>query len=222
MLQSKKFFRAFWFFTRLFGLQPYELNWMQILFGFILFLSLAGTNFLLLLAKMATTNDKKTVISGIQTMPTFLIMLIDFANLARKSREIRGFFNHLCQVIDESGDPDVFNEAYSKMMKYMKLLGILAFVSINSNTIIFLLTGKTITPIWTPSDHGLGFLCIWMIQTIYINYSVLNLWLLESFMFLSFSLVNAHTLHLRKMIKKMTLKRDDLKHSVEVHMEFKR
>lgn len=219
MFANKKFFQVFWYFIRLFGLQPYKLNWLQIALALLVFVFLIGVNFVLLLIEIATTTNIATIMSGVQAVPVFVITFLDCLNLVRYSRKIEVYFNNLCRIIDESGEEKLFAKAYTDNMKIMKGLGVFAFISVNSNAIGFLLTGKTITPIWIPPSY-LGFLAVWTAQILYINYSIFILWLLESFMFLNFSLLNAYSKAIAKMISEVSLEHEQIANCVKAHLQF--
>lgn len=219
MLEDKKFFRTFWFCLRFFGLQPHNLNRVQLARGMLLFLTLVFVNFVLSIAKISTTESAEIKVSMLQVFPVFIVMLVDMITFIRSSRDIEEFFDSLSEI---AGEEKLFNKSYNRIMRINTVLGGLATLSVVGNSLTLLLAGKPITPIWIPNDHGLVFIVIWANNSFYIAYHILCIWLVESFIFVIFGLLNAHSLYLRKSIQNMSMTKEDLVKCVEKYLEFKK
>lgn len=187
--------------------------------GIFLFLIFACLNTVWMIMKISTTESVAIIISGLQMLPGIAIMCVDMFVFVWNSREIEEFFVDLCRIIEESGEEEMFNKAYKKLMRVNKGLGAFATVSVTGSVTAFLLTGKSVMPIWMPYDHGLWFFASWANQSAFFCYQVLQLWLVETFIFTILSILNAYSLYLRKMTQNM--RRDDLVKFVEDYLKFK-
>lgn len=217
MLQRKKFFKAFWFIFKILGLQPHNLSQIELARGLFLFVSFACIDF----ALMATMVNEKNIISALQTFPGLSIMVVDMFVFAWKSREIEAFFINLCRIIDESGDDKLFTKYYRKGLNINLGLGAFAFISVTGGIIAFLLTGKSIMPIWMPCDRGPWFFVVWAIHSSSIIYQVLQLWLVEAFIIILLSILNAYSISLRTTIQKSSMEKRDVMKCVEEYLQFK-
>lgn len=223
MLRDKKFFKSFWYFVKLFGLQPFKLNVFEKARAIAIFLLLYVVCFVLLIIEMITTESVDIKIKGIQTLPTYLIMLFDSLNFVRKSPQIEELFESLCQVIEKSGEQKMFDKCYNKTLRVVRLLAIFTTVSIVMNVIVFYITSYSGIPIYTFSDRGPIFLIIWFIQSVFIHYSSLIAWLLDGFIFFSFSILNGYSIYVGQIIREISFdNKDDFVKRFEEHLHFKR
>lgn len=219
MLQSKKFFKAFWLFYKYSGLQPYKLSRFELLRGLILFAIFPFLSFAFSVVKILTSESVDVVISGVQLIPLFVTMFIDMIMLALNSREIEEFYKNFCRIIEELEEEKLFNKSYNKIMGVSRKLGVFSLISINGSSFAFLLTGRSSWLTWVPI--GPGFYAVWVQQSVYNFYHVLQMWLVETFVFVMLSILNAYTVALRKRIQKMSMTHGDLVKCVEEYLQFK-
>lgn len=221
MLKDKKFFKFFWFCIRFCGLQPHKLNGKEKFRAFTTLVVLYVINFALLIVELLTTESVEIQIQGIQTIPTFIIMLIDIVNFMKKSKQIEELFDSLCKVIDESGNEKLFNESYKKTLTLVKILAGFAIISILINSVVFMITGKSGVPIYIP-DNRMVFPLIYGVQLLFFIYCTLLITsLLDSFIFISFSMLNGYSKHLSKMFKDVSFDSDQFVKCFQDHLKFK-
>jgi hypothetical protein len=223
MLREKKFFKYFWITIRFFGLQPNTLNTKEKFRAIFIFILLYLVNFVLFMVQVCTTDNAEERIKGIQTFPTYIIMLIDGINFVINSDKIEKMFNEMCGIINKSGETKLFSEAYNQTMKIAIYLAGFGVVSIPLGMLVFLITGKSAVPIYIPIDHGPAFIMIWALQFVFFLYSAAVFWFLDAFIFFTISMINANSLYMRKSFGKISLdNKADLVKCLRKHEEFRR
>lgn len=221
MLQEKRFFKIFWFCVKLVGLQPKKIGKFQLVRAILLFLILYCVCFVLHIVDLVTTENPEVIIKGIQTFPTFIITLIDAINFFKKSDQIEDIFIKLNGIVEKSGEQETFNQFYRKGMVFVKILGVFGTVSILLNVVFFMATGESGVPIYTFVDQGSVFMSIWAIQSVFMFYSASVFWLLDSNLFLTFSIMAAYSEVLGKKFKKLDCRQRVFEECIEEHMKFK-
>jgi hypothetical protein len=221
MLQDKSFFKFFWWFMKLTGLVS-KANKFERVRALLMVSVLYAFNFVLLIVELYTTKDPEIIIRGIQTFPTFIIILIDALNFERKSIEIEELLNDLGDIVKERNEEQVFETSYRKTVKYVKILGVFAAVSVLLNILIFVLTGETGIPIYLIRHHGIVFFVTWASQSIFTSLVAMTSWLLESNLFLNFSVIVAYSEVLGRSFRELETTREGFKRCFDEHMKFKR
>jgi 7tm Odorant receptor len=222
MLEDKKFFQIFWRLIRFFGLQPQSLNKVEKFRAIFIFLFLFVTNIGLLVMEIFKTTSAETIIKVIQTFPTIIIILADSLSFMRKSDSIEKLFNDLNTIVKESGDEKLFNDLYKKTMVVVKALAVFSIVAILLSTVQFMATGKTEIPIYVPVDNGPIFITIWVVQSLFMIYIATIVWLLDSFVFVSFSILTGYTKVLSKQFREILHDNGSFVKCHQDHLKFKR
>lgn len=221
MLQEKKFFKIFWYYIKVVGLQPKTLGRFQLIRAILLFLVLYCVCFGLFIVDVLTSNNPEIIIRGIQTFPTFIITLIDAINFFKKSDQIEDLFIKLNRITNKSGEEKTFNQFYRKGMVFVKILGVFGTVSILLNVVFFMASGESGVPIYSPVDHGPVFVSIWATQSVFMFYSAGIFWLLDSNLFLTFSIMAAYSEVLGKKFRELDCRQRGFEECIEEHMKFK-
>lgn len=221
MLRTKKFFKAFWYFIRIYGLQPHKLSRFELARALLMFFVVVFINLILLMVNIATKKSADVIVAGILMLPGIATMFVDMSVLILNSREIEEFLVNFSRIINESGEEKLLSKAFDMLMIINKVLGAFASVSIFGTILTFLMTGTSLMPIWVPYSHGPGFLAVWVNQSAFACYQILQLWLVESFLFIMLSILNAYSLYLHRTIQKMSMKRNDLVKCVDDYVQFK-
>lgn len=148
-------------------------------------------------------------------------MFIDSLNFERKSKQIERLFNVLDGFIEGSGDKKLFEKYYKSTMRIINCISVFVCFSIAANIILFLVTGKSAIPIYTPKQSILFFL-VWFVQSTFACYSAALLWLLDGFMFISLNILNGYTKILSLKFEKIYVNKKCLVDCLEDHLKFKR
>lgn len=221
MLRDKKFFKFFWFFTRLCGLQSYKLNKIEKVRAIILIVGLYIVNISLLILEMITTDSVEDRIKGLQTVPTFIYMFIDSMNFERKCKQIERLFDVLDGFTEESEDKKLFEKCYNSTMRIVNLISAFACFSVTSNIILFLITGRSAILIYTPKQPILFFV-VWFIQSAFAIYSSVLMSILDGFMFINLSILSGYSKVLSLKFEKLFVDKACLVACLEDHQKFKR
>jgi hypothetical protein len=223
MLKEKKFFKFFWFFVRFIGLQPHKLERKEKIRAIALFILLYILNFALFIVQLMKTKNAEERIQCIQTFPSFIIFFLDAFNFERKSKKIEELFNEMCETINESGEQKIFNEAYKQTMRIIKPLIAFVVVSVGLNAVVFYITAKSGVPIYIPIDHGPIFIAIWLVQNLFFCYCTCCSLLLDSFLFIFISMLNANSICIGKKFGKISHgNKTEMVKCLEDHQRFKR
>lgn len=220
MLKQKLFFKFFWSTMRFFGLQPHKINTREKARALLFVTVLAITNFILYFISLALNDDIEARINSLQTLPFFIQIFLECLNFALKSKDIEEMFNKVNDFFIEVNGGDFLSHGYFYFIIYYAFNAFLAVTSTFGCIVIFLTTRESPVPIYTPTTQGWGFFLIWAIQSSFLVYSGLLIYLLDQMLislliFLSFCLKA-----LRRKIQ--TEKASDLIEIVRLHLKIKR
>jgi hypothetical protein len=196
MIQDKTFFKFFFSTVKIFGLQPSKLTTKEKARALFLFLLFYVANLVLLFVKLSQKETVEEKIEGLQTVPMLIIMLYDAINFVTKSEKIEKLFKNVCETIEKLDDKKLFNKAFDGTMKIVKALVPCILFAIVFSSLVFLIKGEALMPVYTPIDHGPIFFTIWLIHSAFYFYVTLIFSLLDSFMFIIFNLLNANSIYL--------------------------
>lgn len=222
MLQNKKYFIYFWMMVKFYGLQPQKLNFVQKVLAYFLVLVLYIFNFALLIGEMIRVGEAETIFQGFKVMSSFVVIAFDLINFWLNSKMIEEFYRHMCEIVDETEDEEIFEESYREAVRVFKVLGAFAVISFNLNSLVFAITGKSGILIYTPFDSGVGFFAVWLLQLASVHYKSFIFLLFESFLVFSLSIINGYSKFLRKKIIILTDSNEDLVICYECHVKFKK
>lgn len=107
-------------------------------------------------------------------------------------------------------------------MRVVKALAVFSILSISLNTILFMATGETGVPIYVPVDHGPIFVVNWAVQSLFMVYFATIVWLLDSFVFLSLSILTGYTKVLSRRFREISHEKESFVKCHQEHLKFKR
>lgn len=173
MLRQVKYFKLYWAVLRYFGLQPHKINQREKFRAIFIFLILAISNIVLYIIEFVTTDDDEARISALQTFPCFILIFIEGANVAFKSKEIEETFNEFNEVFSKAENQVLMQKGFKKFMIYVYFNHAITMISYLAGILLFWFTGSTPVLIYTPQSHGLGFFAIWFLQSSFFIYCMI-------------------------------------------------
>lgn len=211
MFEKKEIFNFFWENIKFYGLQHHKVTRQKLIRGIFCFITLIGSNLILYLIELIVNGDKEKRIHSLQTFPPFFQMGLEFSNFIINSKAIEKLFESLDKFYANIKDESFFESGYNYYRIYYTIFGLSLFYSIAAAIIIFGATGKNPMLVYTPYPNGFGFFCIWFLQTAFIFYGSLLVYLLDQplislIIFLSFYL---------KAIKKKIIAKENLSYLKE-------
>lgn len=220
MLRSKTFFKVGFPILRFFGLLfSGKVPSVKQLAVMVIFGLIVAINFIMVLYVMFSTDEIEIRLKAIRVLPTFFSVTTEALNFLLNSKKIIKIFEDFCDVIERSDEKAVFSQSFKSIMIVVGVITGLAFFSVTINALQFLLTGETGIPIYIPEDNFPLFILIWIFQTVFAVFYIINLYCLtEIHIFIYMSLLKAFVKALRKKAVKISFKNEswkDLNEDVE-------
>lgn len=138
MLRQVKYFKLYWAVLRYFGLQPHKINQREKFRAIFIFLILVISNIVLYIIEFVTTDDDEARISALQTFPCFILIFIEGANVAFKSKEIEETFNEFNEVFSKAENQVLMQKGFKKFMIYVYFNHVITMISYLAGILLFL------------------------------------------------------------------------------------
>lgn len=221
MLRDKTLFKILWRLINFCGLQPHKLVRIEKIRTILFFVLLVSSNFILHIVEIILNIDIMEVrLNVLQTLPTFIQIIWECLNFSIKSKKIKEIFAKLDELFVKIDEKDFLNRGYSSFRIYFIINAIVVLTSCIGGIFYFGLTGKTPVLIYKLSSTGIGFFLTWLLQSIFLLYSCVMIYLTDQLLISLLIFLSFYLKALRRKIQ--TKKISELSEIIQLHLEFKR
>lgn len=220
MLRDKIFFKILWRLINFCGLQPHKLERMEKIRVILFFVFLIGANTILLIVELVLNDDIEARLNALQIFPSFIQVVWESLNFAIKSKAIEKMFNKLDDLFIKIEGEDILNRGFYKYKFYFVINGIMSVVASFGGIFLFGITGKTPVLIYTPYPNGLGFFLIWLLQSTFLIYTTLLLYLADEILISLLVFLSFYLKALRRKIQRKKI--SELSDIIQLNLELRR